>query len=115
MQMSTRPLFRRLALALAAAQIVVYAAAPVLEALTERAPGPVALERAHTSACIVLHAPDSCLACQLLSTHGQVGRGTCPPVGSKELASPAASAQAAWTPRAPPRSTRGRAPPLHLA
>jgi hypothetical protein len=115
MLMNQRPLFRRLALALAAAQIVVYAAAPVLEALTERAPGPVALERSHSSACVVLHAPDSCLACQLLSALGQAARGTCLPVALSDAVSPATSEHSAWTPRAPPRNSRSRAPPQHLA
>jgi hypothetical protein len=113
--MNNRPLFRRLALALAAAQIVVYAAVPVLEALTENAPGPVALERAHTSSCVVLHAPDSCLACQLLSTHGQAARGTCLPAQLSDAVTPATTSRSSWTPRAPPRSTRSRAPPSHLA
>lgn len=115
MPMNRRPLLRRLALALAAAQIVVYAAAPVLEALTEHAPGPVALEHAHTHACVVLHAPDSCLACQLLSTLGHAARGACLPVVASDAIAPAASTYAAWTPRAPPRGTRSRAPPQHLA
>src|SRR5712672_593875 len=90
MRMTKRTLFRRLALALAAAQLVAYAAVPVLEALTERAPGPVALERAHTASCVVLHTPDSCLACQLLSAHGQRADGACLPTATSDLVSPAA-------------------------
>ncbi len=111
MPMTNQPLFRRFALALAAAQIVAYAVVPVLEARSERAPGPVALERAHTSSCVVLHAPDSCLACQLLSAHGQAARGACLPAALVDLVSPAAAPQSGWTPRAPPRSSRSRAPP----
>jgi hypothetical protein len=115
MPMNRRPLFRRLVLALAAMQIAAYASAPVLEALSEHAPGPVALERAHTHSCIVLHVPDSCLACQTLSALGHSARGTCIPVALSDVVSPTASAQSGWTPRAPPRSTRSRAPPQLLA
>jgi len=115
MPMSTRPLFRRLALAFAAAQIVVYAVAPLLESRNARTTAPVSLERAHTHSCVVLHAPDSCLACQLLSVHGQAGRGTCLPLALNDAVSPASSVQPVWAPRAPPRGTRSRAPPLDLA
>ncbi len=115
MPMNRRPLFRRLVLALALAQITAYASAPALESRSEHAAGPVALERAHTHSCIVLHAPDSCLACQLLSAHGQVPRGTSLPVALVLAVAPAASEHSAWTPRAPPRNTRSRAPPHHLA
>src|SRR6266849_333030 len=64
-----RPALRRLALALAAAQLVAYAAVPILEARAERASGP-AFERKHSSSCVVLHSSATCLACQLCSTHG---------------------------------------------
>jgi hypothetical protein len=115
MPMSHRPPFRRLALALAAAQIMAYAIAPTLESRTDRATGPVALERAHTHACVVLHAPDSCLACQLLSAHGQQARAACLPLALRDAVSPAASEHASAAPRAPPRTTRSRAPPQFLA
>jgi len=59
--------FRRFALVLAAAQLVAYGIAPVLEARSERNPGPVHIERAHNESCVPLHAPDACLACQLLT------------------------------------------------
>jgi hypothetical protein len=62
-----RPAFRRFALALAACQLLAYASAPVLEAATDRAPGPIHIEAGHNQSCVPLHAADECLACQLLS------------------------------------------------
>ena len=110
-----RPAFRRLALALAAAQIVAYAATPVVEALTDRAPGPVAVERSHDATCVVLHSSDSCLACQLLSAHGQRARGTCLPGAPPLALAPVAMTRVSSPPRAPPRNLRSRAPPADLA
>jgi len=110
-----RPLRRRLALALAAAQLLAYAAAPLIESRAERAPGPVALERTHTASCVVLHAPDSCLACQLLTIHGQRPEGACVPLAVTSREAATNPRLAAWTPRAPPGTLHSRAPPTHLA
>ena len=111
----SRPALRRLALALAAAQIVAYAATPVVEALTERAPGPVSLEPIHTATCVILHSSDSCLACQLLSVHGQRACGTSLPAAPPLAAAPDLTTRTSRSLRAPPRHLRSRAPPAHLA
>jgi hypothetical protein len=110
-----RPAFRRFALALAAAQLLAYAVAPVIEGATERPSTGASVESGHTKACIPLHAPDACLACQLLVMHAQrpapVQRA-CEavaylPVDDRGLASKA--------PRAPPGPKLTRAPPTILA
>ena len=108
-------LFRRFALALATAQIVVYAAGPALESLSDRAPGPIALERTHTSSCVVLHAPDSCLVCQLLTTAFQPASSASLPVAASNVVAPAVLSLTSLAPRAPPTSLGSRAPPLRLA
>jgi hypothetical protein len=109
----SRPALRRLALALATAQLVAYAAVPVVEGRTERSAGP-ALERTHTATCVVLHSPISCLACQLLATHGQRAGGTTVPASRLAVRAPAVIGEAFASSRSPNRSLQSRAPP-HLA
>jgi hypothetical protein len=111
----SRTAFRRFALAVAACQLLAYAAAPVVEALTETAPGPVSIERAHTASCVVLHAPDTCLACALLGVHAERPRPTCVPASAIDAPLARAALRDAAPPRAPPRSTHSRAPPADLA
>jgi hypothetical protein len=110
----SRIAFRRLALSLAAAQLLAYAAAPALEAVGERSPGPVAIEAAHSKACAPIHQPATCLACQMLSMNAQCPAGTSlPSFGSERAASVDLVASAA-APRAPPLRFLSRAPPLTL-
>ena len=109
-----RPAFRRFALSLAAAQLLAYAAAPVIEAVTERPSTGAHVEAAHTRTCVVLHAPDACLACQLLAVSARRPDGTCltpersarMPIGDRGMTSRA--------PRAPPGPFLTRAPPSTL-
>lgn len=56
---------------LAAAQLLAYAAAPALEAATERSPGPTHVERAKPHSCVPVHEATTCLACQLLTMHAR--------------------------------------------
>jgi hypothetical protein len=109
----SRPALRRLALALATAQLVAYAAVPVVEGRSERTAGP-ALERSHTAACVVLHSAISCLACQLLSAHGQRAGGATEPASWLAVRAPAVIGEAFTSSRPPHRSLQSRAPP-HLA
>src|SRR5262245_5691270 len=106
------PTLKRLAMALATAQLLAYAAAPIIEAQTERAPGPVAIERSHTAQCVRVHQPESCLACQLVSARARAGERTRVPELATQQASLEPAARTASQPRAPPRSTRSRAPPI---
>jgi hypothetical protein len=62
---------RRMASVLAAAQLLAYAAAPVLEAATERNPGPAHIEPAKPHSCVPVHEAATCLACQLLTLHAR--------------------------------------------
>ena len=109
----SRPALRRLALVLATAKLVAYAAVPLVEGRTERLAG-AALERSHTTACVVLHSPVSCLACQLLSAHGQRAGGTTVPASCLAGTAPAVLGEAFASSRPPDRTLRSRAPP-HLA
>ena len=115
MPLRQRPLLRRLALTFAVMLIAAYASAPLVEALTEHAPGPVSLEATHTASCVVLHSPDSCLACHLLTTHGRRPDGAVLPLVVALERAPLAIAASSAEPRAPPRTTHSRAPPTHLA
>jgi hypothetical protein len=110
----SRPALRRLALALATAQLVAYAAVPVVEGRTERVGGPEALERNHTATCVVLHSPISCLACQLLSAHGQRAAGASVPASWLAGRATAVIGEAFASLRPADRSLHSRAPP-HLA
>ena len=110
-----RPSFRRFALTLAAAQLLAYASVPVIEAATERATAGAAIENGHSKACFPIHAPDTCMACQLLvmSAHR--------PVQTQRSAEQAARlpiddrGMASRAPRAPPGPHLSRAPPSTLA
>jgi len=111
----TRLAFRRFALMLAAAQLVAYGLAPVLEASAEWNPGPIHIERAHSQSCVPLHAPDACLACQLLTTSAatpEIVRIALPNDERCYLESMVATVSA---PRPPPLTFQTRAPPTHLA
>jgi hypothetical protein len=106
---------KRLAFALATAQMLAYAAAPVIEAQTEHAPGPTHIERTHSSHCVRIHQPDTCLACQLVSLRARAGERTSVPVMTSQVAASDPAARTVTVPRAPPRTTRSRAPPLPVA
>ena len=111
----SRPSFRRFALVLAAAQIVAYGLAPVLEAATERNPGPVHIERAHNQSCVPLHAPDACLACQLLTATAATPDIVRVALPSDERCSTEGMVETVMAPRPPPVTFLTRAPPAHLA
>lgn len=110
----TRPAFRRFALALAAAQLLAYGAASVLEAEVERNPGPAHIERAHSDSCVPIHAPASCIACQLLTVHVPVPAATRMPLRTDETRATEIVASLSVAPRAPPTGFLTRAPPITL-
>jgi len=110
-----RPAFRRFALALAACQLLAYASAPVLEAATDRAPGPIHVEAGHSHSCVPLHAPGECLACQLLSVSAatpEIVQVVLPVDIQRRIESVAPVVRFS---RAPPSLVLTRAPPATLA
>jgi hypothetical protein len=111
----TRTGFRRLALLIAAAQVVAYATAPAIEAMSERAPGPNAIESAHGRTCAPIHQPAACMACQLLNLTARKSDGGPRFATIESRAMPIAAAATPAAPRAPPRSNLTRAPPPSLA
>jgi hypothetical protein len=111
----SRPAFRRFALALAACQLLAYGSAPFIEAMTERTPGVTHIEAAHTAACVILHSANSCMACQLLTTHAQQARAAGVPVLAVAVAGPSPATHLLAPSRAPPSNRQCRAPPINLA
>jgi hypothetical protein len=110
----TRLAFRRFALVLAAAQLLAYGAAPLLEAGTERNPGPVHIERAHNQSCVPLHAPDACLACQLLTATARAPEVVRVSLPNDERCSIESVVLTMMAPRPPPAIFLTRAPPQDL-
>jgi len=105
-----RTLLRRLALALAAAQLAAFALAPVIEAATEHAPGPPSVESAHQH-CARVHQPATCLACVLLAARARTPERVVL-VMAESVSHIRESTTAKQAPsRAPPRALRTRAPP----
>lgn len=104
-----RILLRRLALALAAAQILGFALVPVIEA-TERAPGPASVESGHQH-CARLHEPATCLACVLLAARARTPERVVFLMPETEVRIREAPSSTAAPTRAPPRALRTRAPP----
>jgi hypothetical protein len=105
-----RPAFRRFALTLAAAQLLAYASAPVVEALTDRTPGPVSIESGHSKACVQIHQESTCMACQLLTLTAHRGQAATVPCTDSQRAVFIQLAASA-SPRAPPQGPLSRAPP----
>ena len=109
-----RPALRRLALALAAAQVLAYAAAPVLHGLSERNPGPAHVEAATDQACVPAHAASACVVCQMLTLQARrpdpariFVAADMAHIGDQAIALSAPA-------RAPPQGFLTRAPPTHL-
>lgn len=113
--MRTLPAFRRFALVIAAAQVVAYAAAPALEASSERVPGPHHVERATGRTCDPVHQPAACLACQLLDVTARAPEPGSAMIAAGLQARPAEVESLGAAPRAPPLSYHTRAPPFVLA
>ena len=105
-----RTLLRRLAAVLAAAQLAAFALAPVVEAATERAPGPPSLEAPHGS-CARVHQPATCLACVLLAARARTPERVHLSVPETERHVPETAALALAPTQAAPRALRTRAPP----
>ena len=103
------------ALVLATLHVVAYGAAPVLEARTERSPGPVHIERAHNESCVPIHAPDACLACQLLTATARAPEIVRVSLASEERCRVEGVVLTVMAPRPPPATFLTRAPPPHLA
>ncbi|HEY2805033.1 MAG TPA: hypothetical protein VGI92_04160 [Gemmatimonadales bacterium] len=98
---------------LATAQLVAYAAAPVLEGMTEHAVGQAAIHNGHKCSTVILHDTSTCLACQLLTIAAERPEQASLPVfsdGRATLVELAASS----APRAPPLRVHTRAPPITL-
>jgi len=102
--------FRRFALALAAAQLLAYAAVPVLEASTERSTSAVSIESRHSATCVQVHQASACLACQLLTLTAQQGHSVALPCLDRNHIVFRLFADAV-APRAPPLGPLSRAPP----
>ena len=107
----TRSFIKRFALALAAAQLLAYAAAPLLESVLERTPGPAHFEAASDAPCVPTHGAANCLACQLLTLHARQPEVTRIPDSADVAAAPATAASVAFTARAPDTGFLTRAPP----
>jgi hypothetical protein len=107
---SSRPRLRRLALALAATQLVVFALAPVLEAMTERPATAGAVEAAHDG-CVRVHRPATCMACILSSVRARVAAGVRVPVGTSITRFTDGAQPAAVPPFGPRHTPSSRAPP----
>lgn len=95
-----RKLPRLFAVALVASQAAAYALAPVAEARAASPVGPVShVEASNDGVCVVIHQPDHCLACQLLSL-----RSRAPQTGQSAVHTPhAVRLAAAAAPVAGPR------------
>lgn len=108
-------LFRRMALALVAAQALAYALSPVVESgAAQRAEA--GIERSH-SGCSIVHRPDTCIACQLMAVRARAPHAgdTDLPGGGRVLAENAPRTTN-HAPRTPPRAgLHSRAPPASLA
>ncbi len=115
MTCTTRIRFRRLALALATAQMAIYATLPFAEARLERAPGPAAVEAHHTTDCAPVHNPATCLFCQVALVRAEAGTRTSAPQADESRSALASAPHAVAMPRAPPHEPPSRAPPLSLA
>ena len=107
---SNRLLLRRLALALAAAQLAAFALAPVIEAASEHEPGPASIEAAHGH-CVKVHQPATCLACVLAATRGRAPERVRLVLTEAESRVRERPVPTAAPSRAPPRVLRTRAPP----
>lgn len=106
-----RSFVRRFALVLAAAQLLAYAAAPVLEGMTEHAIGKAAIHNGHQCSTVTLHEASTCLACQLLTMSAQRAQSApLPDFGDGRAAMVELAASSA--PRAPPVRVPTRAPPV---
>lgn len=86
--MNFRPsrIARRLIMAFASVQLALVAAVPLAEAMSERAPGPVSIERQHSNDCVVVHRPSACLLCQHVATRAQTARGASLPAAARVIA-----------------------------
>jgi hypothetical protein len=105
-----RPALRRLALALAAAQVLAHAAAPVLHGLTDRDPGPAHVEAATDQACVPAHAASACVVCQMLTLQARRPDAARIFVAA-DVARICDNAIVLAAPRAPPQGFLTRAPP----
>lgn len=71
-----RRFFRHVAALLVTAQAVAYALAPIAEARTAHTPEAVShIEASHSAACVIVHRPDTCIACQMLSMRAGEPKG----------------------------------------
>ena len=109
-----RPALRRFAMALAAAQLLAYGAAPVLHGLSERSPGPAHVEAATDQACVPAHAASACIVCQLLTVQARRPDAARIFVAADVARISDNSVPLAAAPRAPPQGFLTRAPPIHL-
>jgi len=103
---------RRLVSALAFAQLAVTVAVPMAEARLERAPGPVSIERQHSTDCVTVHRPGACVLCQHAATRAPAARCASVPASFREsavIARHTAAPPVAGNPRSEPPS---RAPPV---
>lgn len=106
---------RLFAVALVASQAAAYALAPVAEARAATPVGPVShVEASNDGVCVVIHQPDHCLACQLLSLRSRAPQSSQPAVNAPHSVRHAAATSAAAGPgwRAVSSPLQPRAPPI---
>lgn len=108
-------LFRRLALVVAFAQGLLYAAAPFAEAQLDRAPARAGIERSHSPECTRLHQPDKCAFCQLATARARRTDGATLRASGRTVLVRITGGQPAEPQLVEPCPTRSRAPPTTFA
>jgi hypothetical protein len=107
--------FRHLALLVALAQGLLFAAAPFAEARLEHAPRQAGIERRHTHACTPLHQPDKCAFCQLGTARARRTDAVTLEAGGRIVLIRFVGSRPAEPPVAELHAPRSRAPPTTLA
>ena len=109
--LSRRPWLRRLTVLLATVQVVTLTVAPIAEALDAHRTGSAAVESGHSAHCARIHQPATCVTCQLTASGARVPERARLPLFAVTSAPTEAGSPDVAKPRAPPGTTRSRAPP----
>ena len=114
--MPKRPPFRYLALVLAAVQLLAFAGAPVLEAVTVESysVAPLAVDEAQSSGRSI-HDPGTCPACQLLGAHARRPEAARIAIPTSDACSGMLRSDGTSPQGAPRAGFLSRAPPLAVA
>ena len=110
-------LIRLVAVVLIAAQVGAYALSPYAEARAGGAAGPMpTIEQQHGKNCVVLHRPDHCLACQLLSLRFRAASAATPIPLAIATSSPVATTDERSSPQSQHTAVQNsRGPPVTTA